>query len=324
MKFHITNSSRKKRIEGAMIYALSAVHGTVTLLIAVSIPVLVNHPEMRFLRQEMILVVSIIILLSIIVPSIAFHMMLPKKQKRISPEVFEEVKKEVIYYAIFELERTYGKKDENVRAVTNILRKQLAYLKKSHFNSVPRDEIEKLLMKATEIELQAVEKLVQERKISRYNGRFYQTYIIHTNKNDIIAKLIHLRLSFIHFKMERNIGKNSNKQLEDKYQILKDLKIAKHYDCNAVLDYFKEEMNNENYEVVAFVKKYYKKKNGNEINEFNTDSKKAIKKYISKAFRIQHIFIQDQIERGLISPALGDELIESLSYDEMIYYKSLD
>lgn len=324
VKFQIVNSSRKKRIEGAAIYALSAVHGTVTLLIALSIPVLAPYPEMGLLRQEIILVVSIIILLSIIVPSIVFPIMLPKKQKRISPEAFEEVKKEVIYYAIFELESTYGKKDENVRAVTNILRKQLAYLKKSHFKPVPHDEIEKLLIKATEIELEAVEQLVEEGKISRYNGTLYQAYIIHANKNDIIAKLIHLRLAFIRFKMERNIGKHSNKKLEEKYQIVKDLKIAKHYGCNAVLDYLKEEMNNENYEVFAFVKKYYKKKNGNEINEFDTDSKKAIKKYVSKAFRMQHIFIQDQIEKGLISSALGDELIESLSYDEMIYYKSLD
>lgn len=324
VKFRIANSSRKKRIEGALIYALSGVRGTVTLLIALSLPVLVDYPEMTLLRQEMILVVSIVIILSIIVPSIAFPMMLPKKQKRISPEVFEQVKKEVIYYAIFELERTYGKKDENVRAVTDILRKQLAYLKKSYFKPARYDEIEKLLTKATEIEIEAVEKLIQEGKISKYNGVFYQAYIIHANKNDIITKLIHFRLAFIRFKMERNIGKKASKRFEDKYQIVRDLKIAKHYGCSAVLEYLKEEMNNENYDVVSFVRKYYKKKNGNEINEFDTDSKKAIKKYVSKAFRMQHIFIQDQIEKGLISSDLGDELIESLSYDEMIYYKSLD
>lgn len=324
VKFKIKNNDKKKRMEGALIYALSGIHGTVTLLIAFSLPVLVDDPKMVLLRQEMILVVSIVILLSIIVPSIAFRMMLPKKKKHISPEVFEQVKKEVIYYAIFELERTYGKKDEHVMAVTDILRKQLAYLKKSYFKPVDYNEIKKMLIKAAEIEINAVEELIQSGKISKYNGVFYQRYIIHVNKNDIIAKLIQFRLSFIRFKMERAIAKKASSRFEDKYQIVSDLKIAKHYACNAVLEYLKEEVNNENYDVVSFVRKYYKQRNGNEINEFDTDNKKAIKKYVSKAFRMQHIFIQDQIEKGLISSALGDELIESLSYDEMIYYKSLD
>ena len=76
---------------------------------------------------------------------------------------------------------------------------------------------------------------------------------------------------------------------------------------------------------MSFVREYYRKKRGNGINQFDTDkNKQIIKKYISKAFGIQHIFIQDQIEKGLISSALGDELIESISYDEMIYYKSLN
>ena len=84
-------------------------------------------------------------------------------------------------------------------------------------------------------------------------------------------------------------------------------------------------MSNENYATISFVRAYYKKRIGNEINQFDTDkNKQIIKKYVSKAFGIQHIFIQDQIEKGLISTALGDELIESLSYDEMIYYKSLN
>lgn len=325
VKFKIDGQGKNELMKGGLIYALSSVHGTITLLIALSIPIMHDNEMMLLLRQELIFIVSIVIVMSIIIPAIVFQIILPKKNQKDTLDIFEEVKREMIYYTIFELERIYGKKDENLITVTDILRNQLTVLDKTYFRQIDRDEVEEILEKAKEIEIKAINELIQEQKISKNNGMFYQRYIMHVNKNSLMAMFVDLRMSHIRRKIEKSLESEVHPECVLEYKIIEEFRQAKAYTCKAVLEYLNEQVTNENYETINFVKEYYKKKNRNDINGLTTDhNKQVVKRYLSKAFQIQHIFLQDHIENGLISSSLGDELMESLSYDEMIYYRSLN
>ncbi|MDD5936637.1 MAG: hypothetical protein PUC65_13925 [Clostridiales bacterium] len=69
--------SRKKY---SLVYALSGVHGTISLAIALSLPTTMVSGESFFFRQEMIFVAAFDILISIVVPAIVFPKLLEKKK----------------------------------------------------------------------------------------------------------------------------------------------------------------------------------------------------------------------------------------------------
>ena len=85
-----------------------------------------------------------------------------------------------------------------------------------------------------------------------------------------------------------------------------------------------DNINNNNYASISIVIEYYLKKLESNIDEFKENSViEDVKTCLGDIFQIENTFVQDYLENGLISPTLANELIEQISYDELIYYKSI-
>lgn len=323
-KFKVGGEHKINSVKGAIIYALSGVHGTITLLIALSIPVLITDTEMFILRQELIFIAALAILISIVIPTMVFPVIFTKKDKKASTDAFKDVRREMIYHTIFELERVNDKKDYNLMSVVNTLRSQLVFLDEPNTKRIDKDEIENILSKTTEIELKAVDELIKENKISKNSGLLYKKYTTYSNKMNMASLIVKFRMWLIKKKIKKSMEIYKDKDLEFGTKFIEEFKTAKGHSCKAALSYLNDNISRENYEAQSFVIEYYKKRVANGMSELDLDdSKQSVKKYFSKAFRIEHTFVQDCLEKGLISDSLGDELKESISYDEMIYYKAL-
>ena len=88
--------------------ALSGVHGTITLSMAFSLPLVVAGKAFPF-RTAIILIAGIIILLSMIVPTLVLPILLPNKQAPYSADEFNDQLVKMVNYAIDQLRNVNDK-----------------------------------------------------------------------------------------------------------------------------------------------------------------------------------------------------------------------
>lgn len=304
------------KFKTGIIYALGGIHGTITLVIALSIPVINNSGNPFLFREELIFISATVILISIVVPTIVFPLIIRKKDSDTGKYAINEIRKEMIHYTIDEMKKNSAYKNTySLNIVIKMLKDQLSFFDPNYFKSGDREEIENILDKTTEIEIQAIDELVRENKISKNKGLFYKMYIVHANKKDFISWFIKVRLWLLKRRLSKIISKGDKKRIKSKFG--DELHFVQEYSCEKVLAYLHESLNKENYANVSFVIHIYEKKIENTMD----DNDKDVKDYLAEVFQIQHTFIQDNLEKGRISHEIASELRERISYDEMIYYK---
>ncbi|KRM84050.1 Na+ H+ antiporter [Limosilactobacillus coleohominis DSM 14060] len=82
--------------------AIGGVHGTITMAMAFSIPLLVNEDRIA-MRNALILIVAFVILISLFVGTFAFPKLLPQKQESYSKAEFHKALTHTVQYAINDL-----------------------------------------------------------------------------------------------------------------------------------------------------------------------------------------------------------------------------
>ncbi|GFH41109.1 cation:proton antiporter [Lactococcus insecticola] len=96
----------------ARTFAISGVHGAVTLAMAFSLPETINGHEFPF-REEVIIIATLVIFLSLIVSSIVLPRMLPEKKTDYSEAEIANVRNEMVDFATVQVRNTID--DRNVR-----------------------------------------------------------------------------------------------------------------------------------------------------------------------------------------------------------------
>ncbi len=71
---HLSKKSR-------LIFSISGIHGTITLAIALSIPVAFENGELFSMRDELIFIATAAIFISLVVPMFSFPLLLEKERK---------------------------------------------------------------------------------------------------------------------------------------------------------------------------------------------------------------------------------------------------
>lgn len=313
------------KFKNGLIYALSGVRGTITLVIAFSIPIITDAGEVFLFREELIFIAAMVILISLITPTIIFPMIIPKKDENDNEYDFNEIRKKMINHTIFEMENNNKYKDDySLTIALKILRDQLIFLDDEYTQRGNREEIEKILDETVKIRIKATEELVNQNKISKNIGLFYKRYLMHLNKKDIVSALVKFKIWRVKQKLKVSSKYDKSNNLKYKDKFVDEFLIAQEHSCKAALSYLNNNINNNNYASVSVVIEYYQKKLENNANEFEENNViQDVKTCLAEIFQIENTFVQDYLENGLISPTLANELIEQISYDELIYYKSI-
>lgn len=163
--------SEDTRIKDSLLMALSGVHGTITLSMAFSLPLVVVGHTFPF-RSAIILIAGIIILLSMIVPSLVLPILLPNKQAPYSEEEFSEQIVKMVNFAIDQL-RNINDKSGSLPGVIEVLNSQKSQYRKNADNKL----VHQLLEQAEDVEHAAVNEMIDNGDVESRIGWQYSRAI---------------------------------------------------------------------------------------------------------------------------------------------------
>lgn len=101
VRLHSKALQQDKKLD-SLLLAIGGVHGTITMAMAFSIPLLVNEDRIA-MRNALILIVAFVILISLFVGTFAFPKLLPQKQESYSKAEFHKALTHTVQYAINDL-----------------------------------------------------------------------------------------------------------------------------------------------------------------------------------------------------------------------------
>ncbi|GAD16327.1 sodium:proton antiporter [Lentilactobacillus otakiensis] len=317
--FHVqTKDATNKE---ALISAIGGVHGTITLAMALSIPLTSMGQAFPF-RDQLIFISTIVILLSLIVPTILLPILCPKKEVQDNGE-FDKYRAEMVNYAIAQvkLDPTVSILDRNY--VIDMLNSQ------KNNTEVDRKQVQEIMTGTQQASVQAVVELANEGKIEqKIADAFSRRMITNSNSNIGITK----RLKYI-FKYQSRRFRNRKKVAKVKQrikntvpqqkrqQVFKERRQTNHLIKTAMFkganDYLDQIENDQNSNAVNFVRSSYSFRQGRSTTNAETDT--ARNTLLIKSFQFEYSYVADTFKAGKISRSLSDQLSQSISTDQMAY-----
>lgn len=311
----------------SLILAIGGIHGTITMAMAFSIPVLVNTDRIA-MRNALILIAAFVILISLLVGTIAFPKLLPKKTASYTKTEFQKTLTATVQYAINELNINEDA-DREKSLVIDQLASQMNT--RAHFNT---ERYNRLLQKCHQVELNTLEELTDNDVISPKQEKAYARLMM----RDLFSKSSHgfwdlvimLYHRFQWLRTRHHIVKLYRKHPEmqaerqARFKVINDqasdiLRII----IRRINKYLNDIQTPQNAYEVAAVRRTY-------LNRYRLFAKKSridadkMTSYFIDAFQSEHSFIQQQAAAGKISSELANALNEQISTDQLVYMQSLD
>ncbi|WP_295731359.1 sodium:proton antiporter [uncultured Limosilactobacillus sp.] len=318
---------RQDQQRDSLLLAIGGVHGTITMAMAFSIPLLVNEERIA-MRNALILIAAFVILISLIVGTFGFPKLLPPKKESYSKAEFHQALTDTVQYAITELNNTNDQNREKSLVIDQLASQMSmrARLKTATYN--------RLLQRCHQVELDTLEELTdndiitpqQERAYSRLMARDVLNRSNHGFLNIIIMlyhrlhwlyarhKIVKLYRQHPELKKDRQTHfKTVNDQLGPIMRIV----------IRRINKFLNEEQTPQNAYEIAAVRRTY-------LNRYRFFSKKSqidadiMTNYFVDAFQSEHSYIQQQAAAHKISSDLANALNEQISTDQLVYMQSLD
>lgn len=320
------NSSKlgQDKRHDSLLLAVGGIHGTIAMAMAFSIPVLVNEERIA-LRNALILISASVIVISLIVGTIAFPRLLPKKQASYSKAEFQKQLSRTVQSAIDSLaERPDA--DRETSLVIDQLASQMTL--KNRINS---KVFAKISQQCQQVELDVLEYLVNTGHLTKLEERAYtrlmvRDYFSHTNHGllNIIFMAYHrLRWYLVKNKMRKVYIAHPEITQKSSHKVYEQLGNTVRIINRRVNKYLNSIQGPHNaYEVAAVRRTYLNRyRFFTRRNEFDADKMNAC---FIDAFQIEHSYIQQQAAAGNISTDLANALNEQISTDQLVYMQSLD
>ena len=311
----------------SLIMALSGANGTITLSLAFSMPIEVNgHPFM--LRGVLIFLAAIIILTSLIAPTIFVPLLLPTQQ--VNKPQYKWVRR-MIQAGIHEL-GTEKNHPAEAQVVIESLQQQLI------LGSTPNLKIRRdLIRQSHQVELDAVAKLHEAGKITDDEFKYYGRFLQFTNftADDKIWKnvLLKIRFTFHMGAQYRDLGRAREafftapiameevywrEQFEEHHEDILPIEQA---GFDAVIDFLNSQ-ENKNAVETNMVKRYYRTRHRRiHANDVNAD---YVYQMFLRAFHAEYDLIKSALESGQLDKTVAEKLQRRISTDEMTYLQNTD
>lgn len=334
VRFRLVNigSAGDQLNRDSILMALGGIHGTITLSLAFSLPVIINHHAFAF-RNSMILIAAIVILISLLVGAVAYPLILPAKSQSFTPEEFRQQLIATVQFAINQLRA----QTENSRERAIVIDQLSTQMNQYHqFN---QQRFNQLMNRAHKVEMQTLDQLtadgtISEREASLY-AHFVSRSICRTPEHNFteFTRLFWHRIKWQLFRKRHlnphrlNPVGNIADENKRKFQIIKQqrqsiLKILTIVNEN-VDKYLQSIENTTNANEVVMVERVFlqQKQLFNRGQDLDAD---VITNLSIEAFQWEHSFVQEHLAAGKLSQELANALNEQISTDELVYSQSLD
>lgn len=304
----------------AFLTAIGGVHGTITLSMALSLPLTLYRQGFLF-RSELIFVATIVILLSLIIPSLMLPHLLPRKNKG-DQSTFNHHRTEMVNYSIAKVKDRQSIPLVDRNYVIDMLTSQKSG------QSASRQQIKTILSQTREVEVQTVLDLLSNGQIPQQIANVISRRLVTTpsNAGGFFKRLkyfwlIHLpnrkrrlatkkRQSF----MARFSPEQNRKIIQKRDQFRKIIEDNTYQRVNDYLDKIETPNNSA---AVAFVK------NGYNFRHMRIDDSDASNdrqnQLLIEAFQYEYSYVADALKNKTISREVSDQLNQSISTDQMVY-----
>ncbi|MTV82596.1 cation:proton antiporter [Secundilactobacillus folii] len=309
----------------SLVMALSGANGTITLSLAFSIPNQVNgHPFM--LRGPLIFVAAVVILTSLILPTIFVPLLLPAQEE--SQPRFKWVRR-MIQAGISDLVAEKQHPGE-AQIVIDSLQQQLI------LDSTPKLRIERQIMRQThDVERKKVQEMYQNGDITEDEMVYYNKFLElnHFSSDEKVWKNVLLRIRFslhigtlykdLHRAQEAFL--TAPVALEEVYwreQFEKhgeDILPIEEAGFNAVMDFLKQNSGANGVET-NMVRRFYRTRH-RRIRSGDVDPD-IVYQLFMRAFHAEYELIQRAIANGDINADLAEKLQQRISFDEITYIQN--
>lgn len=326
VRLHSKALQQDKKLD-SLLLAIGGVHGTITMAMAFSIPLLVNEDRIA-MRNALILIAAFVILISLFVGTFAFPKLLPQKQESYSKAEFHKALTKTVQYAINDLTNN-GEQNREKSLVIDQLASQMTM--RARLNT---ETYNHLLQKCHQVELDTLEELTDNDVITERQERMYSRLMA----RDLFSKskhgfwdtfiMLYHRLHWLHArrKVIKLYHKNPElkKARQDHFKAVNDeigpvLRIV----IRRVNKFLNDAQTPKNaYEIAAVRRTYLNRyRIFSRKNKINAD---LMTSYFINAFQAEHSYIQQQAAAHKISFDLANALNEQVSTDQLVYMQSLD
>lgn len=308
-------SSRKD----SWLLALGGVHGTITLSLALSLPMMINNSKFVY-RDAIISISAFVILISIIVGAVIYPLILPAKAREYSPEEFRDWLTKTVQYAIKELQSNTDD-PYNCSLVTDQLNSQM-----TQFYHINRATFNKLIQKAHQIELTTINQLAENdqlapQAVTWYTNIINRSFIRHSQHgflasiNAVIHRLKWQVTKYIHTRKQVKYRKVN----DDHLTFAQTFEILNH----RVYDYLDRVQSADNIHEVALVRRSYLQR-ARILSQDRLSDQDTIAAIFVEGFQLEHSYVQEKLAANKISQSLANALNEQISTDELVYVQSLE
>ncbi len=309
----------------SLLMSIGGMHGTITLSLAFSLPVIINHHEFAF-RNSIILIAAFVILISILVGAIVYPIMLPSKARDYSQEEFQKYLTATVHYAINDL---HG--DNNHPRERAMVRDQLS-TQAHQFHNFDNNLFKQLMNRTHQVELATIDRLTDEGEITEQEAQAYSRFVTRSVLRggqhgllEFCKVMIHRlkwRLNRWHYlrKHGQKLDAKQKKLIDSKRAAFNKIQLLVYRNVER---YLHSVSNPNNLNEIAMVQRVYLKRK-EFFNRDRTVNNDVVTSLFIEAFQLEHGYVQQKLAAGELSQELANALNEQISTDELVYAQSLD
>ncbi|RRK10079.1 Na+/H+ antiporter [Lactiplantibacillus garii] len=323
-----------EKTRNAFVVALSGVHGTITLAMAFSLPLTLNGASFPY-RNDLIFVAAVVILTSLLVPTIWLPLTLPKQVVKVTEAELANAKSEMVASAIKMMQARHGNNPTTSQVIMILEGQRVLDGRPSH------TQLTELFDQTYAVERQTVDQMVAGGELTpelaeRYMrvasrtriqnqqtfwqriGLFFRFVVV--GKWSMSKKARARRKLFRQYKPRR--GQTREQMMHRNRQLWGEMRSVEQKPYAAVIQFLNDHGTTDNQQAIGIVRRAYDERHRRLSGE--RDFQEAQNELLIEAFQLEYNFIQSQTSRKQYDPELANQLYEQISTDQLVYLQSIN
>jgi len=280
-------------------------------------------------RNDLLYIATVVIVLSMLVPSVILPILLPKQKQPYSAADAKRARKRMINYTIKKIKDLNQNPLETQAVIATIHSQNRPEIIKN------RRILKQLFAQTRDVENEVLTDLVSNGDITEKDRRLYQrtmfTRDFHLDNSLLRSIWLQISYRFIYTVKRITHGKklkNKQQQLSHNPALAKKFK-SKHellaqienQTSQEIFKYLRSpKVNKESKTDISIVQRYYRERQRRYQN--NPDSNEIQEELFINAFQFEYNFVQNQLNENKITRELASALYEQISNDELVYMQN--
>ncbi|WP_334328325.1 cation:proton antiporter [Companilactobacillus sp. HBUAS59699] len=323
------------KLMNSIVMALSGVHGTITLAMAFSLPLTLGDHAFTY-RNDIIFIAAVVILISLIVPTLVLPFMLPKKVSAVNGTELAQAKSEMVRNAVQMVQSQYSDSPE-CGAVIQIIEGQRAA--EGRPNKATLSEI---FNKAFDIEHATVEKMLQDGEINDQEYGLYSKFMRQTvvqNSNGFrkqiilmfkfvfvarlsMSKKARARRKMVRQTVKKNHSRSREESINENRKVWRRIREIEGKPYKDVVEFLSSQMTDKNEVETGIVRRAFDQRHRRLSG--TRDSQDSQNELLVQVFQHEHNFVQSQVATNKYSRELGNELYQQISTDQLVSFQTFE